>query len=148
MMIRSMPPASAHLADRPVPGARADDHAARGERRAQLGARLVAGHRAASEVRVEPVGHRGRERGVVDVVQLDQLDRRSVEPLRSASNRPRRPPGRGTAGPGVEHRHAAERDEQAVGPGRGATACAAIRRPSSAHSSGVVRISVTDGLWT
>ena len=47
MMMRSVPPASAHFADRPVPAPAPMITLAGGERRAQPGACLVAGHAAA-----------------------------------------------------------------------------------------------------
>ena len=47
----------------------------------------------------------------------------------------------------VDHRHAAQRDEHRDRAGA-AESLRPIVRPSSAHSSGVVRISVTVGLWT
>ena len=48
MMIRSVLPASAHLADKPCAGTRADDRAAAVERCASWAQALVAGHAAAS----------------------------------------------------------------------------------------------------
>ena len=95
---------------------------------------------------VQLVGHRRRERLVVDVVvQLDHLDVGLRGPRRTT---PRRPRGRGRAGP---RRRSARRPRRGmkstVGP-VAADSLRAIRRPSSAHSSGVVRISVTDGLCT
>ena len=72
MMIRSAPPSWAHFADRPGARAGADDHAAAGERRAQPGAGLVAGHRSSSS---SLAAIASANAVVVDVaVQFDHLD--------------------------------------------------------------------------
>ena len=119
MTIRSMPPASAHLADRPVPAPAPMITPPPSSVRAQLRARLVAGHRAL-HVLVELLRHRVGERGIVDVaVHLDQLDA-LVEPL--AQRGEQRLVGLRVVerlALGVDHRDARERQEQRGGAGRG-----------------------------
>ena len=100
-------------------------------------------------VLVELLRHGGGERGIVDVaVHLDQLHAARRAPRAARRTAPRRPRGRGTAGPRRRSstRRASGRNS-AVGPGRGGQ-LAGDPAPSSAHSSRVVRISVTDGLCT
>ena len=95
MMIRSAPPASAHLAERPVPapapmiGLPASTWA---RSRASASAR---GHACTLDQLVEPVGHRDREGVVVDV-QLEPCASTPSEPSRGGRRTaPRPPPRRG-----------------------------------------------------
>ena len=103
MMIRSMPPASAHLAERPVPapapmigrpcGDLAPAAASRARRR---GSRSPP----SCDQLVEPVRHRVGELGIVDVgVELVHLDAGRRRLAQRVEAGPRRLPGRGTAGP-------------------------------------------------
>ena len=137
-MIRSAPPASASFAERPVPGAGADDRrcrrrparaAGRAPRRAFTPRRL--------DQLVQPVGHRRRERRVVDVlaalVHLDRRRRASRAARRAAPRRRRR---RGTAGPATAIIETPPSGtKSAVGP-VAPESLRPIVRPSSAHSLG------------
>ena len=80
MMIRSAPPASASFAERPVPAPAPMIGLPAVDLRAQPRERLVARHRRLLDQLVQPVGHRGRERRVVDVRR-----RRSCSSTLSAS---------------------------------------------------------------
>ena len=127
----------------------ADDRLARLDLRAQPGERLVAGHLASRIISSSRSAIAQRERLVVHVqvelVHLDVLARASRGAPRAA---PRRPRGRGTAGPPsaiIETPRSGTKS--AVGP-FAPDSLRPIRRPSSRHSSGVVRISVIVGLWT
>src|SRR5829696_950006 len=121
MMTRSLPPASAHLADSPVP-APAPMMTPPSSSVARSLARASSPVTSASEVLVELVHHRGRELLVVDVVlELDQLDLRAAEPLTQRIEQ--RCVGIRVVerlALRVDHRHPAERHEQAHGP-RGAS---------------------------
>ena len=120
MMIRSLPPASAHFAERPVPGARADDRAAGGDLGAQPRQRLVSRHAAVLDQLVEAVRHREREGGVVDVgVELVELDPRGVD--LAADRLEQRRVGLGVVEDlalGRDRRHTAQGDEEHGRPGR------------------------------
>ena len=119
MMIRSQPPASAHFAERPGPGAGADDRPAR-RRPAPAGARAPQRVVGALDQLVQPVGHRVGEGGVVDVqVELVQLD---VVADALAQRREQRLVRRRVVerpALGRDHRHALQRHEQRGRPGRG-----------------------------
>ena len=96
----------------------------------------------------QPVGHRERERGIVDVgVDLVHLDPRRVTFSRSVEQR--------LVGIGVVERlplvAIAETPRSGTNSTVGALAAFSFRRHDRAisrHSSGVVRISVIVGLWT
>ena len=119
MMIRSAPPASAHFAERPVPAPAPMIGLPAVDLRPQPRERLVARHVTCLDQLVQPVGHRGRERGVVDVllelVHLDAVERLVQRPRSSACVGlrvvERLPLDR-------DHRDAAERDEERRRPGR------------------------------
>ena len=146
MMIRSAPPSSRALGRQPGAGAGADDHAAAVQRRAQPRPGLVARHR---QQLVELGRHRLRERLVVDVaVHLDHLDV-AVDATAAPRTAPRRPPGRGTAGP---RRRSATRRASGMNSTVGPVAARELAPRSAARAPRtpprVVRISVTDGLCT
>ncbi len=149
MMIRSAPPASAHFAESPVPAPAPMIGLPCCDLRPQARERFRPCHCVVLDHRVQPVGHRVGERGVVDVEVAARAPR---PPAPSVSCRPceeRR------VRLGVVERLALDRDHRdalsgtksAVGP-VAAESLRPICRPSSRHSSGVVRISVTVGLWT
>ena len=134
-------------------GAGADDRPALGHLGAQPLERLLPRHRRPCHSRyelVEAVRHRERELRVVDVevelVELHRSARGAPAALRSGRSSAA---GSWNAWPSTAiietplKRH--EQRGRACAHGR---ASRAIRRPSSAHSSGVVRIRVTVGLWT
>ena len=128
-------------------GAGADDRPARLDLGAQPGEGLVAGHRALAHELVQAVGHRLANVGVVDVrVELAHVDE-SSRPSRSAPTSASSAAGSWKGWPlDGDHRDAAQRDEERQTGPVAAFSLRAIRRPSSAHSSGVVRMSVTVGL--
>ena len=149
MMIRSAPPASASLAERPVPAPAPMIGLPGRDLRAQPRERLVARHAA------PPISSCSRsaiacgERGVVDlVVALVHLDvgvERLAQPLEQrlvglrVVERLARRPRSSTRRAAARRAPSAPWRPESLRP---------ISRPSSRHSSGVVRISVTVGLWT
>ena len=150
MMMRSAPPSCGALRRQPGAGAGADDRAARRHLLAQPGERLVASHAAAPISSWRRSAIAVANAAVVDVrVDLDELDLRRVDAL--AQRGEQRLVGLRVAerlAVDVDGRHAAQRDEEDGRAGRAVEACSAIRRPSSAISSAVVRMSVIVGLWT
>ena len=159
-MIRSIPPASAHLALRPVPGPAADDRPALGDLAAEpvenLVARSVGTWVVITGLEGGPAGPAGGprrgvgERRVVDVlVADDRRGRAGGRPGRRSGRRTGRAsasgswnglPGASSAETPPQRDHDDGRRRRA---GRGPRPSA---RPSAAFSSGVVRIRVTDGL--
>ena len=128
-------------------GAGADDRLARLDLRAQPRERLAARVIAISSCRRSAIATANA--GIVDVglelVHLDESRERLAQPCEERLVGVRvveRLPGDG------DHRDALQRDEERRRAGRAARACGRSCRPSSAHSSGVVRISVTVGLCT
>ena len=159
-MIRSIPPASAHLAERPVPApppmigtpggdlarngrgsqSRVMEHESASRRPSAKWQRPSSVGRAAASAKAGSLICSSRDSSA-DVRMPGQPRGQGIEKAR------RRPPGRGTAAPAHRAQKAAERGSgPATGP-RPRRRTSAIRRPSSWFSSGVVRIRVTDGLW-
>ena len=166
MTIRSMPPASSHLADRPVPapppmiGSPRRDH---GAEALEDGLAGDAGHGSAPGYRRAPALARWRMTSSKAATsasakagslmwqrQADQLAVGAGAEVRAsmASNSARRPPGPRTAGPA---RRCAETPPSGIrkrtGPSHAVELVGDEARRSRRHSSAVVRISVTFGLW-
>ena len=149
-MIRSTPPASAHLAESPVPApapmiacprpdlARA---AARAPRRGSSGA--------PSGTRRACLHHRGRERRVVDVEVELAPPRSARRRSRTAVNSASSAAGSWNDCPRRDHRDAAQRDEEGGRAGRGVSfapirgrAGALLRRRAHQRDRGVVDVQV------
>ena len=151
MMIRSAPPASAHLAESPVPApAPITARAARDRRAAAARSASARFTRHSPTKLVQLRDHRVGEGRIVDVgVQLDQLHVRARRCARTAAKS-------ASSAVGVveraawrgDHRDAAERHEQRHGPGGRRELARDLLARARAHSSGVVRISVTCALCT
>ena len=162
MMIRSIPPASAHLALEARAGPAADDRLALGDLPPEPFENLMrtgvehgdlievdvgSGQELEQELRAAASANAG---SLMCSSRIDEPDPGDGRPARRSGPRRgrRRPRGRGTAG----------RERRAPRPRGGesratrgvvdAARTSAIRRPSAAFSSGVVRIRVTDGLCT
>ena len=148
MMIRSAPPASAHFAESPVPGARADDRLPCVDLRAQPRERLGARHASLLDQLVEPVGHRDGE-GVVVHVQLEPVRLDVAHGLAEAGEQGLvRLRVVEDAALGRDHRDALQRHEERRRRRSRRELAGRSGGRARAHSSGVVRISVTVGLCT
>ena len=131
-------------------GAGADDRLARVDLGAQPRERLRRGSSRLLDQLVQAVGHRDRERrdrsrpsSSSCISTASPSDSRSAAEQRLVGVR-----GRGRAGPRRRSSRRPAAGRRAPSGPVAADSFRPIRRPSSAHSSGVVRISVTVGLWT
>ena len=158
MISRSMPPASAHLALRPVPApppmiGRPSAIFLRNDARISLrdGWNMIASSsRRATQQGQQRIGGGRPECRVVDVfvAASTRTQRMPLKPSRIALNNARSAAGSSNGCPGrVERGYSAQREHHDRRTLR-VSKHPAIPVPSAAFSSGVVRISVTDGLWT
>ena len=154
MMIRSTPPDLGGLGGQPGAGTGTDDRPAGGDGGPQAAQRGGAVHLSAPFARRDQIVQQVRRPHsqvlVVDVrVLVDDRHARCRRPRRARRRTaPRRRPRRGRpCRRRPAPRHPLRGTTRAVGP-VAAASLVPNRRPSSAFSSAVVRISVTVGLWT